>query len=121
MGTPCPNIGPREQRIRMLVGVIGSASTALVSAWLIATHAPVLARLWVSAPALMAAFGFFQAMEETCVAFAARDIKVLGDSRRQAQPVSAEEKKQIARQARRVYLYSLLSAAAFVGLIMLAP
>jgi uncharacterized protein (DUF983 family) len=60
-----PNIGPRERAKRMRTGIIGSVATAAVAATLIAVHAPRWTRLVVFMPAIVAAYGVFQAREKT--------------------------------------------------------
>lgn len=63
---PCiPNIGPREQRRRMLLGVALLAITVIVSLIVVATGAPRLWRLPLFLPLWGAALGFFQARDKT--------------------------------------------------------
>src|SRR5260221_8516447 len=78
----CANIGPAERRRRNVTGVIGTVATMLVISALIETHAPPVWRFIVLLPAYVAAIGVLQARAQTCVAFARKGIRGLGDSRR---------------------------------------
>ncbi len=65
-GAVCmPNIGPRERAKRMRLGQVFAAVTTLAGAALIATSAPTWARALVFLPAIVAAYGVFQALERT--------------------------------------------------------
>ncbi len=118
-GAVCANIGPREYRIRMTFGVVGAIISVALFAGLVMMQAPRWTHALVMLPAGMAAAGFFQAFAHTCVAFAGKDIKVLGDSRKDAIKVSAAEKIQISKQARAVYR-NMIIATLLVGAIALA-
>src|SRR5262245_22125576 len=101
-GEVCANIGPRERRIRNQVGVAGALLTLLTIGALIEVHAPFYVRLIIIIPALISAMGFLQARAHTCVGFARKGIRVLGDSRSQAETVSDDSiATRIAAQARK--------------------
>ena len=111
----CANIGPRERRIRNIAGVVGATLSILVASALIEVHAERVWRLVLALPVDVSAIGFLQARAHTCVAFARKGIRVLGDSRSGAEQVVDDGmRKQIASQARRVYLQTLAVTAAVV-------
>jgi hypothetical protein len=66
------NIGPRERRKRRVMGFVALAAGAGLALALVATDAPRLLRLLIFFPVWIAALGFFQAREKTCIALAAR-------------------------------------------------
>ena len=66
------NIGPREQRKRRLLGIVGLTVGVAVAFVLVVMGAPRLSRAVVFFPVWLAGLGFFQAREKTCIALAAR-------------------------------------------------
>ncbi|MEJ2540781.1 MAG: hypothetical protein P8188_12565 [Gemmatimonadota bacterium] len=60
-----PNIGRKQRRLRLAVGLLGAASAVLMLAWLMLADAPRLLRLAVAAPAWLGAIGFLQHREKT--------------------------------------------------------
>jgi len=60
-----PNIGPRERRRRLMVGIAMFVIVGLVAALLIATGAPRPWRVFVLFPAWVGSIGMFQAKEKT--------------------------------------------------------
>lgn len=118
----CENIGPKERAKRNRIGVVFSAVTLLVAGMLLETHAPFLVRLTIALPAMVAAMGFLQARARTCVAFAAANIKVMGDSRRDKVDVTSEAERAAFRQKARVlYAQGFGATALVVALFMLIP
>ncbi len=115
----CANIGPRERRKRNLVGVAGALITVLTVGALVETHASVLMRLVVIAPAFLAAMGFLQARAHTCVAFARQGIRVLEDSPERVTDDGMSTR--IAAQARKVYAQAFAAVAALTLLVMAIP
>jgi hypothetical protein len=66
MGTVrIPNIGPRERRRRLFVGIAMFALVVLVAAGLMLADAPRAWRLLVLVPAWVGSIGVFQAKEKT--------------------------------------------------------
>jgi hypothetical protein len=65
-GAVCmPNIGRQERAKRMRFGMISGGIAVVAGGAAIATHAPWWARGLVFLPAVMAAYGVFQAREQT--------------------------------------------------------
>ena len=60
-----PNIGPRERRRRLMVGIAMFAIVVLVAAGLVLADAPRAWRLLVLFPAWVGSIGVFQAREKT--------------------------------------------------------
>jgi hypothetical protein len=66
MSSVCvPNIGPRERRRRLMVGIAMFAIAALIAVGLVLAGAPRAWRLFVLFPAWVGSIGVFQAKEET--------------------------------------------------------
>jgi uncharacterized membrane protein len=63
--TCIPNIGPRERRRRLMVGIAMFAIAVLVAAGLVLADAPRAWRLFVLFPAWVGSIGVFQAKEKT--------------------------------------------------------
>jgi hypothetical protein len=63
--TCIPNIGPRERRRRLMVGVAMFAIVVLVAGGLVLADAPRAWRLFVLFPAWVGSIGVFQAREKT--------------------------------------------------------
>ena len=104
----CPNIGARERRKRLVVGLVGLSVCVLASLLLIVDHAPRGWRLMLVLPWWTACLGIFQARAQVCVALAARGLRNL-DGQQEPQP--AAELEAVRREARRVHVRSLLAAA----------
>ena len=118
----CANIGPRERAIRVRFGAAATVVTLLALGGLLETHAPWWARIFIALPAFSAAMGFFQATAQTCVAFARKDIIVLGPTRASAVRVPDDKvRAQIAKQARRVYLNAVIATAVTVAVVLAIP
>jgi hypothetical protein len=115
----CENIGPRERAKRVRIGVVSLVAGVGLAAALVVTHAAYGWRLTAFVPFLLAGFGFFQAREHTCIANVARGVKNLDDG---DEPVTAAaEIRQLAQQARRVYLQSFASATAATLVLLILP
>ena len=113
-----PNIGAAELRKRRIVGVVGLAVCALGSVVLIADGAPRLWRVILFLPWWTACLGIFQARSRVCVALAARGLRNL-DGKQEPQPLA--ELEAVRREARRVHLRSLLTAALLTLLTVAWP
>jgi uncharacterized membrane protein len=60
-----PNIGPRERRRRLMVGIAMFAIVVVIAAGLVLADAPRAWRLFVLVPAWVGSIGVFQAKEKT--------------------------------------------------------
>lgn len=116
----CRNIGPKERAMRMRVGWLGGAVSLVAAAAVVAAQVAWPWRLFLFLPASVSAFGFFQAHYDTCVAFAAANIKVLGDSRKDRVQVTDEAEKAAFRKvSRAISVRAIATAAAFTALAVL--
>jgi hypothetical protein len=117
----CANIGPRERQKRNQVGVAGALFTLLTLAALVETHASLVVRLVIIVPAFLCAMGFLQARAQTCVAFAKKGIRVLGDGAEAERVTDDGMAAAIAAQARKVYVQAAVAVAAVTLLVMVIP
>jgi hypothetical protein len=105
-----PNIGPGERRKRLVAGVVMSAITLCVAGVLIFAGLPRPWRLITIVPAWIAALGFFQVRENTCVALAARGLRNMdAGGERISDPI---ELHNVRRQSRSVHIQAALFALA---------
>jgi hypothetical protein len=113
------NIGPREQFKRRLLGRVALIAGAALTVVLIGYGAPRLSRLVIFFPLWMAALGFFQAREKTCIALAARGTCDMDAGEQKIEdPVRAAKLRE---KARRIHLRALIMAAALTLLILAFP
>lgn len=111
------NIGPRERRKRRAMGIAALAAGAALVFVLVAWDEPRPMRLFVFFPIWIAALGFFQAKEKTCIALAARGVCNMdaGEAKVEDESVAAE----LRARARRINRQSLITAL-IVTLVALA-
>ncbi len=113
------NIGPREQFKRRLLGRVALIASVALTFALIAYGAPRFVRLVIFFPLWMAALGYFQAREKTCIALAAR-----GTCNMDAGEQNIEDQMRKAKlrgKARRIHLRALIMAVALTLLILAFP
>jgi hypothetical protein len=110
-----PNIGPRQRRQRLLVGLAALVVTGAAAAVLISGDSPRLWRLGLLLPAFMAALGVMQARAQTCVALAARGVRNMdtGDER----VLDAQADAHIRRQSRQVLVRAALAAVLLTAVL----
>lgn len=111
-----PNIGPRERRRRLIIGIAMFVIAAAVAATLIVADAPKAWRLFVLLPLWVGALGVIQVKEKTCVALAARGMRNMdsGD-----EPISdAIELDHVKAQSRRVHVQAAVFAIALTALVL---
>ena len=68
MGTPAErvvNIGARERRKRLLVGLVALSVGAIIAVSMVVVRAPLVWRLPLFLPFYVGALGFFQARDKT--------------------------------------------------------
>lgn len=112
-----PNIGPRQRRHRLIVGIAASSVTIVAATLLLAGESPRAWRLLLLVPAFVAWLGIFQARAQTCVALAARGVRNMdaGDER----VVDDQADLQIRQQARGVLIKAIVAAAGVTALLLL--
>jgi hypothetical protein len=115
----CANIGPREQRKRLVSGIVALLIGAAVAAGFMWVDASRWWRAILFGPFFFGALGVFQARSRTCVFLALRGVRNLDDGPKPLDdPVEIEA---LRRQAEKVYLKSLGAAALLTGLGLLLP
>ena len=103
------NITAAGVRRRQLGGVIGLVIAVALFAALVIMGAPRIARLFLILPLGMAAIGFFQAREKTCVALGAvgtREVEGGGTC-----PLQEHERGAVRARVRKVFAESVITAA----------
>lgn len=115
-GATCiPNIGPRERRRRVVMGVVMIVLTALAAAWLVTGGAPRPWRLLVFVPAWIGALDVLQVRARTCVLLAARGVRNMDHGN---EPLTdPRERDRVRAQARAVHLQSALLALAVTAVV----
>src|SRR5688500_12395910 len=122
MNTPAaciPNIGPRERRRRLVMGVVIAGLTVALLAWLVTAGAPRVWRLLVFVPAWIAALDVLQVRAKTCVLLAAKGVRNM-DAGNEAIG-DAAELTAVRAQARAVHVQSLVAAAVATAAAMAVP
>ncbi len=111
------NLGPRERRKRLLLGVVSLGSAVALVFAAVALEWPRAARLIVFIPLWMAALGLTQARESTCVGLAARGTCNFDTGERLIEdgPVAAALRRRARRITRRATIL-----AGILTLIVLA-
>lgn len=110
------NIGPREQSKRRILGRVALIASVALTLAMIVYDAPRWSRLIIFFPLWMAALGFFQAREKTCIALAAR-----GTCNMDAGEEKIKDQNLVARlrvKARKIHLRALALAIALTLLVL---
>jgi hypothetical protein len=118
-GVCIPNIGPRQQRRRLIGGIALLVVATAVGVSLIWLNAPRPWRLLVFLPSWAGALGVFQVTAKTCVALAARGLRNM-DSGDEAID-DERELEQIHAQSKQVHIRSIVSAVAVAALFAAIP
>jgi hypothetical protein len=113
------NIGPRERKMRIRVGVIFLGVGVLLAATLLVMSVARPWRIAVFVPLWIGSIGIFQAREKTCVALVAQSARNM-DAGVEA-VTDPSEIKQLRAQARTVYVQSLILAAIVSAAVIAAP
>ncbi len=103
------NIGPKEQKKRLLMGLVMSFLVAL-SFFLLMPYTEVskVSRLTLFFPIYMAFLCFFQVKAKTCVIFALKGLMNVDDELRVIQ--NEEAKQQAMKQAYAVFVQSFIAS-----------
>jgi hypothetical protein len=114
-----PNIGPQEQRRRLMTGLM----LLLISTGMLLTmygaHAWWHLRIAIFVPVWVASASLLQAQLRTCVLLAERGERNMDDGTHKIE--DAAELAQVRRQARRVNLAALSVAAVVTVLVLAIP
>ena len=110
------NIGPRQQRLRLIGGIVMLAATAALMYSLRQASWPM--RLLAFPPLLTTAVLFLQVQAKTCVALAARGERQLDQDREHVS--STTELATIRAQAHQVAVRSVVIAILFTSMFVLA-
>ncbi|HKS40722.1 MAG TPA: hypothetical protein VJX74_08890 [Blastocatellia bacterium] len=113
------NIGPREQFKRSLLGKVALIASVALTFVLIAYGVPRLARLVIFFPLWMAALGYFQAREKTCIALAARGTCNMDTGEQKIE--DPMRKAKLREKARKIHLRALVLAVVLTLLILAFP
>jgi hypothetical protein len=118
--TVCPvNLGPRERRKRLVIGVVWAAVTVAVTALMFLLQAARWWRLTLFVPCWFAALGFLQAQANTCVYLASRGMINLDTG---VESIRDEElSRQLRRQARKIHLKALAVGAVVTAALVALP
>jgi hypothetical protein len=114
MSQACFNIGPRQRRLRVVIGLVLLAVAAASAAALGLEPATRPYRALVFVPLLLGCISLLQVRAGTCVSLAARGKKNLDDG--EVLVADPAERRQLTAQARGV----MLQAAALAGLMTAA-
>ncbi|MGA9769820.1 MAG: hypothetical protein WBV94_12320 [Blastocatellia bacterium] len=113
------NIGPREQFKRRLLGRVALIAGVALTVVLIGYGAPRLVRLVIFFPLWMAALGYFQAREKTCIALAARGTCNMDEGEQKIEDPGVQAK--LREKARRIHRRALIMAVALTLLVLVFP
>ncbi len=104
----CANIGPRERRKRLWVGVVGALFSALTLAWLLTTDAPWWAALVLLPLSLAMSTGFLQWREQVCIANVRMNVRNMDSG---YEPVTDETlRRALQQKAQRIQAQAILVA-----------
>ena len=113
------NIGPREQFKRRLLGRVALIASVALTFVLIGYGAPRLVRLVIFFPLWMAALGYFQAREKTCIALAARGTCNMDAGEQKIEDPG--RKAKLREKARKIHLRALVMAVVLTLLMLAFP
>ena len=105
----CPiNLGKTQKRARLILGIVMFTFAAFLSVLLTLMEIPPALRGLVFVPYFAAMLGFLQAKERTCVIFAYKNVRDLGEG---SEPVfDAASQKFLKRKSQKIILQSLFLA-----------
>jgi hypothetical protein len=115
----CANIGPRQRRLRRLLGVVSLAATAVTFALLLAVGAAKQWRAALALPLWIGILALLEARAQTCVVLAARGRRNL--DRGEERIEDASERALITAQARRVHVQAAVGVALAAAILLLLP
>lgn len=101
----CENIGPRQRRRRIRIGVVLLLLGAVMAGLLVGMHAERALRLVVALPFIAGSIGLFQVRARTCVVLAARKVKDMDQG--EVPVTDSRELQTLLRQARLVWIQGI--------------
>jgi hypothetical protein len=113
------NIGAAEKRVRMIMGTASFVVGVVAAAILVYTGVSRWWRLLLILPFYNAALGLFQAGTGTCVMMAGQGYKKM--QKKLEKVTDPEEDRTLRRQARNIFILSVLLAVAMTALCVLFP
>jgi len=116
---PVENIGPRERRRRLVMGIIMLVISVILLFVMLGLNFNRFWRLVLFIPFVMAALGIFQFREKTCVALAAQGWCNFDDGNVRVE--DADRLQKIRGRARKVSFHALLTAVILTVLSMALP
>ncbi len=119
MRPTCENIGLRQRRARANVGIASAAVSAVVVVGLIAFDAARGWRLLAMPSIWLGALCLIEAKSGTCVVLAARGVRNMDAGN---EPLTdADERRMVARQSRRIHLWTLLVTLLIASAVLWLP
>jgi len=112
-----PNISARGRTRRLIGGLVWTGATFAITVFFGRQHAPTVMFVAVAPFVAIAALYFFQVKEMTCVVLAPRGLRE-GDDGKPKTRVTGEWLVAIQRQARKVWIETLVTTAAVTGAIV---
>jgi hypothetical protein len=116
---PVENIGPRQARLRRVVGVVALVLSGAAYAWLVGSGAPRAARLALFVPLFLGVAGVLQAGRGVCMANAMSGTCDLDEGR--ATVTDPGQAAALRRAARSIAAKSAAVAAALTAVAYLVP
>ncbi len=113
------NISPAERRKRLITGIVAFVAAAVILAVMVFIGMDRLWRLPLVLLFFVAATGYFQWRDKTCVAYAVMNSRKVGDKMEKIE--DSAELAQVRKQARQVQLKSLAAAIPLTIIALLLP
>jgi len=101
----CENIGPRQRRKRILIGLVLLFLGGAVVGAMVGVHAHRALRLVAAVPFIAGSISLFQVRARTCVVFAARKVKNMDGG--EVPVTDSRELQTLLRQARLVWIQGI--------------
>lgn len=112
----CENIGPRQRRRRIRIGVALLLLGVALAGLLLGVHAERMLRVVVAAPFIAGSITLFQVRARTCVVFAARKVKNMDQG--EVPVTDSRELETLLRQARLVWIQGIALGVVLTALAL---
>jgi hypothetical protein len=113
-----PNISREERLLRLRFGMMGFVVSLVILGVMMAMGISHLWRLTLFVFFAGSATGYFQWADKTCVAFARREVRKMGESE---EKIEGAELDQVRKQARRVQIKAALAGLVMTAIAFLLP